>query len=211
MRLVLPVSFFFGKLVLWYALFVVLWEVTPVGQWYATAFQNVGTAVFRAFTFGEHGVVWLEPLDQPTELWDSALKIKNRQAKLVGTLPFGTRYWGYASTTMVLSLILATPLAWRRRLVAVVIGMLMVHAWIAGEIWLASVNALSEPNSLAVYTPGPTLKAVLSFVTEIVTKSTVTRYAVSAAIWGLASFRSGDWEALTSFLYGDDTRSAANS
>ena len=190
------VSFFFLKVLLAYVAFVALWEATPVREWYPAGFQACGSTVFRAFTFGDYGKVWMQPRDNPTAIWDSELRFENLKTGSRGTLPFGSHAWGYATTIMVLSLILATPVPWRRRLPAVLTGLVMVHAWIGFEIWLAVINTFSQPSELAVYRLNAPIRTSLAFITEMVTKSTVTRYSVATVIWALAAFRSGDWQLL---------------
>ena len=177
-----------------YVAFVALWEATPAAGGYASLFQTCGSAVFRAFTFGEYGKIRIEAREKATATWDSELRLENLKTNKRATLPFSSHLWGYSTTIMVLSLVLATPVPWKRRLIAVLTSLLMVHAWIAFEVWLATVNTFSQPSGLALYRVSPFVARNLAFITEIVTRSTVTRYSVSAVIWGLASFRSGDWQ-----------------
>lgn len=186
------ISLFFLKLVGIYLLFVVVWTATGASGCYAAQFQTVGSWFFGAFSFGTDGRIRIDEMDRPTNLWDSNLHLSNRKTGAEGTLPFGSHGWGYAPTIMVTSLILATPIPWRSRVRALLWGLLVVHGWIGLEILLAGVNAFSGPSTLAVYSLHPTVQRGLAFVTEVVTKSTATRYAISTMIWAAVTFRQAD-------------------
>jgi len=186
------ISVFFVKLVFLYLSFVAVWEIGGGRDGYAAGFRAAGTALLRAFTFGEHGRVRVEGLEPPNGLWDSELTFQNLKTGATGRLPFGSRYWGYAPTTMVLTLILVSPVGWRRRGWALLAGLALVHLWIGLEVWLSIVNAFSGGDQLAVYTLGSGFKTVLSIITEFVTVSTVTRFAVPVFLWALVTFRGED-------------------
>lgn len=194
------VSLFFLKLLVIYLLLVAAWAGTPLSHLYANQFRSIGTWFFGAFTFGVHGRIRLETMDAPTDLWDTNLTFRHEKTNTQGSLPFGTQYWGFAPTSMVASLILAGPFPWRRRARALIWGILLVHVWIGLEILLAAINSFSMPSPLAVYHPPQLVARFLSFITEVVTKSTAARYAISTVIWGAVTFRRPEREFLQSAL-----------
>lgn len=191
-----PLSLFFVKLVCLYLLFVVVWEFADGQRWYPAAFQSAGSTFFRAFEFGDDdgGRVHIDELDTPNNLWDSELRFANLKTGAKGAQPFSSRYWGYAPTTMVLTLILATPVSWKRRGWAMLAGLALVHLWIGLECWLSILNGFSGANDLAIYFFSSAPKKVLATVTEFVTVSTVTRFVVPVFIWVLVTFRRQDLE-----------------
>lgn len=190
MRLPAIISLFFLKLLFWYGLFLALW--TAVDGTYAAAFQSVGTRVFRTF-FPAWNVV-LRAKSNPTSTWDSELVLHNAKTGSTGAQPFGTRYQGFAPTSMLLSFILASPIPWKRRWQAMLWGMILVHLWIAFAVWLMIVKGYSGANTLAMYHFGPFVSASISYVTFLVTESTAPRYLVPIFFWIAVTFRRGDWE-----------------
>ena len=184
------ISRFFIKLFICYGLFLVAWPA--LSDPYASAFRKVGTKVFRSF--GPDGDVLIKKRDNPTRMLDSDLVQGNRKTRSFGTTPFGTRYQGYAPTAVLLSLILASPVTWKRRGWATVLGLILVHLWIAFALWLMLVDTYSDPNKLAMYELSPLVKGSLSYTTFVVTKSTMTRYFVPVFFWILVTFRRDDWQ-----------------
>jgi len=186
------ISLFFVRLILWYALFLVLWAAA--GNVYIAAYRTIGTSVFRTL-FPSWDVV-IEAARRPTDMWDSQLVQYNRRTQTRGIQPFGARYQGFAPTSVLMSLILASPLRWRRRGRALLWGLAAVHVWIALSIWLMIVDGYSGANAVAIYSFSPSVDYVLSFVTFLVTASTVPRYALPIFLWALVTFRRGDWAAV---------------
>lgn len=179
---------FFLAVCLYYALFVALWGV--VGGGYAHVFRvSVGTVFRHCFSGGRVG---FQPYDKTSVMWDTQLVLVNKRQGLEGTQPFGTRYIGYASTGMLLSLILATPVPWRRRWQSVALGLVLVHLWIALAVFLMILDGFSSDNLLALYDFSTPLKTALSFVTFVATKSTVVRYSIPTVIWVAVTFQKED-------------------
>jgi len=184
------ISRFFIKLFVCYGLFLVAWPV--LSGPYASAFRKVGTKVFRSF--GPDGDVLIKERADPTRMLDSDLVQGNRKTRSVGTRPFGTQYQGYAPTAVLLSLIVASPVTWKRRGWATLWGLILIHLWIAFALWLMLVDAYSDPSKLAMYELSPLVKRSLAYVTFLVTKSTMTRYFVPVFFWILVTFRRNDWQ-----------------
>ena len=107
--------------------------------------------------------------------------------------PLSSRYIGYAPTTLLVALILATPLPWRRRLTALFWGLVLIHAWIAFSVLLLVVHGYSGGNVIAIYDVSPSTHKALAFMREVLVKAPVIKYTVPAVIWMLVSFRRSDW------------------
>lgn len=186
------VTKFFIKLLLCYALFLGAWPL--VASTYATAFRTVYTKAFQS-AFPKWYVAFVAK-SSATSSWDSELLLHNPKTKQTGAQPFGTRYLGYAATSMLFALLLASPVSWGRRGRALIWGVILVHLWIAFSLWLMIVHGYSGDNTLAIYDFGSTVKRTLSFATFLATESTAPRYLVPVFLWITVTFRKGDWEAI---------------
>ncbi len=188
------VSWFFITLVLMYALFVVLWA--GIGDWYASAFRSAGTSVFK--DFGPSGIVLFQAQAEPTVLWDSDIVLGNHDTKKALPMSLGTRYRGYAPTSVLLSLIFASPLPWKRRLPAVAAALILLHLWIGFGLWLQIMAGYCGPSEIRMYELSPFVDKTLSYVSFVVSTSTVSQYAIPVFFWILVTFRRGDWELILS-------------
>ncbi|MCO6436277.1 MAG: hypothetical protein J5J06_04230 [Phycisphaerae bacterium] len=179
---------FFARLFVAYGAFLALWLL--VGSWYGDVFRSVAGDVFR--DFGPAGLVKFAPRETPHPDWDSEMQIGNRQTKQVAAVPFGTKYIGYAPTIMLCSLVLATPVPWGRRFVALGLGLVLVHFFIAMGVYLMLLDNFSSGPPLGMYDFSPWFKRFVSFLEATFTQSTTTRYAVPTVFWILVTIRPRD-------------------
>ncbi len=169
--------------------FVALWSW--VGEYYAATYHAAGMQLCR--TIGADWVVVLHPLPEPQGRFDTELWLGNPKTKIHGQRQLSTRDLGYAPTTMLLALILASPVPWRRRFGATFVGLVVVHAWIALGVLLLVISGFSRGDALAIFDLSPFVDRCLSYCVEVATVATITKYAVPTVIWILVTFRSGDW------------------
>lgn len=185
------VALFFGKLILLYALFLIPWP--GVRGAYATAYRAGGDFIFR--TFSGHGRVYFEPIEVTGEGFkakDTQAVLHNLKTRARGTMPMNTRLMGYLPTAFAASLILATPLPWRRRLVALCLGMALMGGFAAFEMWLRLWEAFSDPSPLALVEWSPWARQLLRAVVNVVGRSPVTAYIVSVFVWITTAIRRDD-------------------
>ena len=117
----------------------------------------------------------------------------NRESRTSVSQPLSSRYIGYALTTFLLALIFATPLTWRRRLIALIWGLVLTHAWIAFSMLLLIVHGYSRGDVVSIFDVSPFTRTALAFLREVLVKAPVIKYTVPAVIWMLVSFRRSDW------------------
>ena len=151
--------------------------------------------------------VVLQPLERPRAHADSKMSLINRQTREVVSQDLSSRYIGYAPTTFLLALILATPLTWRRRLIALLWGLVLTHAWIAFSMLLLIVHGYSRGDVVSIFDVSPFTSTALAFLREALVKATIFKYTVPAVIWILVSFRRGDWAKMFGTTDADDSSS----
>jgi hypothetical protein len=183
---------FFVKIALFYALFLIPWP--GVREAYATLFRAGGNLLFR--TIGEHGRVYFEPMEITGSLfsaYDTNVRIENRQKGIRGAIPgINTRLMGYLPTAFGVGLILATPVPWRRRLVALCLGVALISAFLALELWLVLLSTLSNPREFNLVALPPWGRTLLGAVLRVVHSSPVTAYVVPVVVWAIVVIRRSD-------------------
>ena len=171
-----------------FALFVVGWPV--VKDAYAAYFRVGGNQLFRSF--GAHGLVYFKPPSKEYAGWDTPVRLVNRQNSRYSDLGFQARYAGYLPTTVLMALVLASPVAWSRRGWALVWGMLLVNGFVAARMAIAFIYGFRKVD---LFVFSPFWNRAVDIAYQAVSFSTVTSCVVPALIWILVTFRRSDWAA----------------
>ncbi len=185
---------FFAKVAGWYAAFLILWPV--LGGAYAHLFCVTGDAVFSSFgSAGRTDFVLIEPRPAGNKAQDFEIKLANLQAQRTGTFEpdRNTRNMGYLPTVFTAALVLATPVSWRRRGLALIWAAVLISAFIGLQIALHLFNAYSDPNVIKQFNIAPLTKQLLVIALKVVALSPVTAYIAPVFIWIIATFRRGDF------------------
>lgn len=182
---------FFVRLAVLYTVLIASWPMVRSG--YCNVFRKMGTACFS--NLGQGGSATFE--NDPTEdgVRDTVVVTVNTtfpDARIEKRMPISARYTGYFPTVVVLSLVLATPLAWPRRLRCLTVGLVLVNvfilAWLGVSIW----DDISEPLPQVPvhgFVLSPWAKSVVHFLVVNVVESLVAcSYVVPVFIWIIACF-----------------------
>jgi len=192
-----PVAAFFFKVILFYALLMIPWP--GVQQGYASLFCDAGNLAFRSF--GSIGRTRFRVVDPPPankNAVDFEIKLENIRTHAGGTFEpdRNTRKMGYLPAAFTVSLVLATPISWRRRLTAIVWAMALITAFVGLQLTIRLVEAFSDPNVLNQFELGLWTKRLLGILLKVVVTSPVTAYIAPIFVWILVTFRRGDWAKL---------------
>ena len=85
-----------------------------------------------------------------------------------------------------------TPIPWKRRLRALLVGLLALQVLVFMRLALLVLEALSRPTPLALFHPGETGWNVISFSSEMLAKELFPGYLAPLIVWVLVSFRRAD-------------------
>jgi len=186
-----------------YSLFLALW--VGINDWYPTKLQAVGTAAFKQAILSTHSrwIVVLNPVTPKVDRFDTSLAVLNRDTHALGQQSLSSLSMTYLPMAMTLSFILATPVSWKRRLIAVILGLLLVGAWISLALFFMVLNAYCGPPPLGMYTLGAWITKPIGFVTWVLSVSTVPQFVVPVFFWLLVTFRGEDFLRLTDPENGD--------
>lgn len=177
------------RLVLVYIVLMIPWP--GVARAYGLLYRIGGDLVFGTFSFGAD--VHFQAADASDGNWDTKVIIKNHRSGATGTLPSSSRHMGYIPTAVFVSLVLATPIVWKRKRQALFWGFLWVNIYVAFRVWLSIFDALSGQGPGALYALSPFWKQILDDVRHVVAIVPANWFVAPVFIWILVSFRSEDW------------------
>ncbi len=167
---------------------------------YARMFQGAGNIVFARFWFWSEGTVVfhnidsLKPGDLPPGVGtiqadatrDTVMVLRKVRAPQVGNLRTSSRYIGYSPTAMLVALVLATPIPWRRRGVALLWGMGFVHAFIVLRVTLTlAANGFAADKGYALFSPSEFWYGMLSRAQTLLADDPSVSFVVPMMIWFL--------------------------
>lgn len=194
-----------------YAAFMAPWP--GVERAYAKLYRGTCNVVFARFWFWPDGGVrflnikTLQPGDLPPGAprffaigtFDTLMELRSRRAPgSIGFLRTSSRYVGYESTAVVLALVLATPLPWRRRSWALLWSFLAVHAFIALRITLTlAAKGFAADKKYALFELGPLARGVLTRAEHVLSDNPTVSIVAPALIWFVLAFRHVLWPKTT--------------
>lgn len=163
-----------------------------LAEGYANVFRAMGTWCFshdegrREVTFMDSPDQSLRPTFMRIEIANGDL-LKPDGSGPVRNLDFDMRGLGWKSTALLVALVLATPLPWKRRLAALGWGILWVQLIVMGFLAFAIWNESSE---IGLVTMSPFWKSLASewqynFIAQF-------SLAAPVVVWLLVTFRLGD-------------------
>lgn len=207
---------FFICLVALYVLLVAAWPLWRTA--YLTAYCAAGNLLFSRF--GTGASVQFKLLAPPEAHADAVAQIVNYSvppnsewvgATITRNLKLNVHDYAYLPTVMVMSLILATPLAWRRRMRALALGGLLLAAFLILWVGLSLLDTISDP-ALPIPTHGYILsreaKTVVRFLSDNVLDSVnACAFIAPIFIWIVAAFGPKDREWVFPMLFASPRQS----
>ena len=184
---------FFLRLLFWYGLVIAMITLWPAFQrGYAAFFRAYAGGVFDSFHLSGR-TEWVPAAGHGD--FDTEVKLRNvRVPGLVAKTYCGSRRMGYAPLSLIVALILATPLPWRRRWIAMLWGLLAVHLFIALRLEIMLLSNFCGDIPLRLYTPTPFWRGVLHEVSWVIAGAFPSAFIGPAVLWVLVTFRRGDSE-----------------
>lgn len=107
-------------------------------------------------------------------------------------------YLAYRPAAFLIALVLATPIAWRRRLIALAWGLLWIHLFVATRVGVQLVAMLCVDDAVSVFSFGPAMTEAVQKIALVLFRAPATSYTAPAFIWLVVTFRRGDWQRLMS-------------
>ena len=191
---------FLSRFALTYGLLIVPWPGFNAA--YGSYFRGLGQAVFARE--GERRILYFEAVPKKLHrVLDTRIALANRdQFDRSGRGPgryleLDTRGVGWVPTALVLALILATPVPWRRRGRALLWGLLVVHGYL---LLCVAVYIWSNSTDLLLLTLNPFWKEVVRGLEETLLTQMGASFVEPVLIWIFVTLRRQDmvvWRAGT--------------
>ena len=182
---------FLVRLALAYVLLLLPWP--GLSEACGLYFRTVGQTVL-ARESEQYSLTFEAPKKNSPRPQDSLIAIVNLDLMApdgsgpVRHLNFDTRDLGWKPLALLIALILASPLAWRRRLRALLLGALCSHGFMLLTLGVATWNEAME---IGLVTLTPFWKAVAVACKELLTRQITL--VVPVLIWILVTFRREDF------------------
>ncbi len=172
-----------------YGALVIAWPLVETPYKYGYAL--VGQTLFNGLVGAN---IEISPLDHMVSGRDVQIIITNPNTKARGRLTHSAYITGYLSTALQLSLIMATPLAWKRRGIALLLGLLLAQIFVEIRLLAALLHALGSPPPLGMLSAGPTITAIIDRAHELLAVSPMSGFIAPVVFWIIVCFRQSDIE-----------------
>ena len=190
------------KILLSVAVFIVLYTLLllpqlKINRLYAEYFCSVGNFLFEDFPRG--GFVNLKT--QTEKGGNDIALILSRADWMEGTKIKGVTAnkasdrIGYLITAFFVALTLATPISWKRKLIAVVVGIVIVTTFVKLKMYIIILTSYTLVDWFGLYQE-PTEKARIQFWYEHFAASATYGYSFVVVVWLALVLRKKDWKLL---------------
>lgn len=131
-----------------------------------------------------------EPMSTPTRDKDIDVHVQHMSRGLrAKTMVNAGRT--YLPVSLAVALVAAAPVPWRRKIIALVLAVALMGAYVQFLIWLRLMTGLlTQPQFQAVQISETTLRFLKTL--EVLVKSPVLPYIVALVVFGLVTFRRDD-------------------
>ena len=174
---------------------------TNLGKTYAKFIRSEGTALFGSF--GNKGIVRFEANLEKKNKWEyrNKLFLLNRQhlekAQKSGSeyqmaKVYSSWYYNYLFVALLIALIAATPMTMKRKMWAILVGLLLIHVYINFGLFIMLVFKFNSHPYLEVVNLSNFWEGVIDFIYPIVMVNPGTGIFISVIIWLVVSFRKND-------------------
>lgn len=155
------------------------------------SFSSKGIVAFTRNPAGEKRV---------NTVLDTIIYVGNREQAMdvihggpTAAINFSSRTMVYLPTALVIALILATGIGWRRRLCALVWGLVWIHVFTVFLLGLMIVMIICAHPELGLFEVSPFWQKVVSLLYEFFFVRFGALSATAVLIWIIVTFRRDDW------------------
>jgi hypothetical protein len=175
-----------------YAVLVLAWPVLRSG--FRPLYCGLGNLVLSGVdgSLGE-GTVRFHPLDTPADLDIQLVLTKRGPPPVTARMENSSRLVGYLPLVSLIALVLASPIAWKRRRRALLLGIPLVAAFVAVRMAIPIRRDFSRADALQLHDPGPFARWLLGVAERALLEAPASFFVVPILIWVVVAFRREDW------------------
>ncbi|MEK6675157.1 MAG: hypothetical protein AABZ47_05815 [Planctomycetota bacterium] len=179
---------FFVKFVVVFG--VLVWPWTVVTERYPDYFRALGNGFLS--TLGSSAVCRVEAgkAGEATETVLKTIHAKSSVAKRRGVSSYRA---GFVPTVFVAALVLATPVRWKRKLLSLLLGLVLMQLFIAFRLLLSALYDFAWTHEPPLFIPGLVTGYLLSAAFYLFVVSAVGSFIMPVFIWTASTFRKSDW------------------
>lgn len=160
---------------------------------YRSGFCKVGNLVFGSYRFAGIGSAYFQENpnlrgEKDVTIW----MVKRRGRRDRGTVNISSALRGYRALVFLVAMVVATPIAWKRRVWALVWGMLLVNVFVGLRVWLKLYDSFSNAGPAHFFTLEESTKNLLHWCMLMLYSAPEMNFIIPAFIWLLVSFRRND-------------------
>jgi hypothetical protein len=165
-----------------YLALLALWALPAAGACYRWWYCGYGNVLFASL--GDGASARYRPATDDLGEYDVVLHLSHRRNPAAfGTMPSVSWTVGYLPTVTMIAFVVATPLPVRRRLIALGLGLVAVHAFVALRMYLPLVEELNAPTLLRAYHLSPGLEEVIAYARRAAERSPASGLIVTIFLW----------------------------
>lgn len=177
---------FLAVFIVIYALLILPWP--GLADAYLTTANAVGARVLG--TVGKGGTVAY--VRDPARPWTSIQTLYNCNTKVSIAVRRGyDSRQDYLATSLVIALVLATPIPGRRKALALAMGLLLINVFVLWRLWIGLVYLFSE-KQLDLIQLSPFWKEAVRLAVQIFVGSIEATFIVPVFVWILVAVRQAD-------------------
>ncbi len=150
-------------------------------------FRACGNTFFGSLF--DDAVVEFNEIENGVDGRDIELWLENTRTPFAADTQGSSRWLGYLPTAFSLSLILATPLPWRRLGLALLIWLPLIHIYVGFRTLVLLWTVFSVEGPLALFSPSPAVSRVLEFLNWMLVVSFAGSFVLPVFIWFACCFR----------------------
>ncbi len=186
---------FLLKAALIYGILALPWSFYDEG--YGSFYRKVASSMFGKFR--ESGFVMFDKTKEPAI---THVNLGNFKQQLPNgsfdtkAVDINTRIHGYLPTVLLIALVLASPVAWKRKLIGLAIGLALTMGLILFKQWIALLWLCDKTTWLDLTHFEGFSKRLLAFTNTFISTSSFTIPYFVVGIWLLVTFRLNDLTAL---------------
>ncbi len=183
--------FVFVAAVVYLLLAIFLWPLVDAA--YASFFRSVARAVLSSDS--PDAVVEFRSADRADTDNDIVVGVGKRLRSGGATgrsAPLSSYHMGFLSAAFLTALIVASPMPPRRKGWALVVGLVLIHAFALFRVWLLVVN-LGSMESVGIYHLGLWTRRVFSIAFQLFVKTSEAKFIAPVLVWLLVSLRPNAW------------------
>jgi hypothetical protein len=179
--------------------YIILLLPAGPGKAYGNFLRNIANKTLNGINKDE--LILLKENSSKEKAGDTRLYLSNKALKVSDTdyttaiYPLKLKRIGFIATAFLISLIIAAPVSWRRKLTALLIGFSIMTIFVLIKLRIIILHTYAISQSIGLHQDPEEIKRI-TFWDEIFGTLNTNGYYMAILIWLVVTFRKNDWQRL---------------